>query len=124
MRGRNGMDWPKEMQRPSSHVTASPASASARRHSSTSRDLPMPASPVMNTTWPRPALTSRKRSSSVVSSRSRPTNGVRPRSIGHVEAGPAAAGPEHFEGQDGARPSLHRHLPQSRVSKKPATSRE
>ena len=37
----------------------------------------MPASPVMNTTWPRPALTSLKRSRSSPNSRSRPTR-VRP----------------------------------------------
>src|SRR5712691_3806000 len=40
----------------------------------------MPASPVMNTTWPSPAFTALKRSRSSPSSRSRPTRGVRPRS--------------------------------------------
>ena len=62
------MDWPKEMHWPSSQVTASPASASRRRNSSSSRDLPMPASPEMKTTCPRPALTSPKRSSRVATS--------------------------------------------------------
>ncbi len=43
--GRNGIDWPNDTHWPSSHVTSSPASPSSRRNSSSSRDLPMPASP-------------------------------------------------------------------------------
>src|SRR2546426_5958649 len=70
MSGRNGLAWPKEIQCPSSQVTASPACARARRNSSTRRDLPIPASPAMPTTCPRPALTSPNRSRSVASSRS------------------------------------------------------
>ena len=31
--GRNGIDWPNEMQCPSSHVTGAPDSTSARRSS-------------------------------------------------------------------------------------------
>ena len=122
MAGRNGMDSPKEMQHPSSQVTASPAAARARRHSSTRRDLPMPASPVMNTTWPRPALTSPKRSSRVASSRSRPMRGVRPRSMATSRRARRPRGRSTSKTWAGARPFTS-ISPRSRVSKKPATSR-
>ena len=110
MMGRNGMDSPKEMQRPSSQVTVSPAAARARRHSSTSRDLPMPASPVMNTTWPRPALASLKRSRSSPNSRSRPTRGEAALDS-HVKAHAAAARAQHLKGAYRGT-SLDRHLTQ------------
>ena len=45
----------------------------------TSRDFPMPASPVSKTTCPCPALTCSHRSRSSVTSDSRPTSGVSPR---------------------------------------------
>ena len=59
-------------------VRRRPESAAAARASR--RDLPMPASPTTNTTWPCPARARSKASSSRPSSRSRPTNGVSPRS--------------------------------------------
>src|SRR3990170_1298714 len=55
MDGRKGIDWPKEMQRPSSQVACSSAWARARRNSRRSLDLPIPASPAMNRTWPSAA---------------------------------------------------------------------
>ena len=43
------------------------------------RDLPMPASPTINTTWPSPSNTPSQRFISRRNSSSRPTNGVSPR---------------------------------------------
>ena len=67
---------PPGRQRPSRTVTPRPPSR--RRSSRSSRDLPIPGSPTMPTTWPRPASARAARSSSMSISRSRPTNGIRP----------------------------------------------
>ena len=45
----------------------------------TRRDLPIPASPLSTTMWPRPAWTWAQRSRRSPTSGSRPTSGVRPR---------------------------------------------
>ena len=51
--------------------------ASFSRRARSSRDLPMPASPAIRTTWPSPSLAQLQRSSSMASSFSRPISGVR-----------------------------------------------
>ena len=53
---------------------ARPTAPSRRARSS--RDLPMPASPAIRTTWPSPSLTQFQRSRSMASSCSRPISGV------------------------------------------------
>ena len=47
----------------------------------TRRDLPMPGSPMISTTWPSPALARSHKLSSVLNWDSRPMNGVSPRSL-------------------------------------------
>ncbi len=73
-----GTACPEAEHWPSSHVTRSVRKA--RRNSCRRRDFPTPASPTTLTTCPRPDCASRKRSFSSSRSRSRPTNGVSPRS--------------------------------------------
>ena len=118
------MDCPNETHCPSSHVGCSSPSITARRNSRSRRDLPMPASPATDTTWPWPRLTSAKRSSSVPSSRAAPDERREPALGARRRVGCA---------RPRARSDLERvhrracpftaSSPRSRVSKKPATSR-
>ncbi len=116
------MDWPKEMHCPSSQVTTSPASASRRRNSSSRRDLPIPASPEMNTAWPCPALASPKRSRSVSTSRERPMRGVSPRSAVASKRERRCRGRSTSQARTDVCPFTWTS-PKSSVSKKPETSR-
>ena len=61
--------------RPARRSTPAPRSWAASTSASSSRDLPIPASPVIVSTVPRPARACSSRSSQAPNSRSRPTSG-------------------------------------------------
>ena len=118
--GRNGTDWPNEMQSPSIQVAAPPT---RWRNSRSSLDLPMPASPTTKTAWPRPRRACAHARSSMASASSRPTNGERPRAARASSRETAALAPASSYAATGWLLPFTGIAPSARVAKYGAISR-
>ena len=87
------------------------------------RDLPMPASPEISTTWPSPALARAQRRSSRSISSSRPTSGVSAAPCKASKRLATALGRSTCQAGTGAAMPFTSTAPRSRYSKRSPTSR-